>query len=724
MRNPTAYALCLVLLISFTSAVSTFQPARPPAIPLAVKSPYLSTWLNAGSSYGNGGYLAGEWPVHWAQKITGWSGFIRVDGQVYQWLGNAARAFGNESTVPNVDQKSFEYTSTQSSFIMDIEGKVQMTVNFLSPITPDDFKRQSLPMSYMEVSVVSTDGAQHSIQLYADISAEWASGTPDATAQWETGEINNIVYHKIWRQTQIEFDESDKPSGNGMAEWGNVYWATDSSNSLTIQTGSDTNVRSTFIKMGKLDGSQDSNFRAINNNWPVFGFARDFGNVGMSVQSQLFTIGLLQQNAVQFLGANGLVKLPSLWVDYFQGNELDALSFFHLDYVNQQEKSSSLDASVKQASTSVAGDDYNTITSLSVRQAFGALELVGTQSKMYLFMKEISSNGNTQTVDVVFPLHPIITFLNPQLMKLLLDPLYENQESGHYPNKWSIHDLGTHFPNATGHPDGLDESMPVEECGNMLIMTLAYAQKTGDYAYLSQHYPILTQWTEFLIEDSLIPATQLSTDDFAGSLQNQTNLALKGIIGIRAMGEIAKLAGNADDEKKYNDIATSYITQWQSLGISYDTQLPHTTLNYGNNQTHGLLYNLWCDLELGLNLVPQSVYEMQSKFYPSVKEQYGVPLDTRHSYTKVDWEMFTAACCSQDTRDMFIKDLSNWIGATDTGRPFTDLYDTLTGSYPDIMFVARPTVGGTFALLIANALNNSPKLDSSGAVMRQREFRA
>jgi hypothetical protein len=48
-----------------TLGASTFSPARPPAIPLAVKAPYLNTWLNAGSDGGNGGYLAGEWPVFW-----------------------------------------------------------------------------------------------------------------------------------------------------------------------------------------------------------------------------------------------------------------------------------------------------------------------------------------------------------------------------------------------------------------------------------------------------------------------------------------------------------------------------------------------------------------------------------------------------------------------------------------------------------------------------------
>lgn len=63
---------------------------------------------------------------------------------------------------------------------------------------------------------------------------------------------------------------------------------------------------------------------------------------------------------------------------------------------------------------------------------------------------------------------------------------------------------------------------------------------------------LLDQWTQFLIEDSLIPAFQLSTDDFAGQLANQTNLAIKGIIGIRCMAEISKLLGDNNKFKNYS----------------------------------------------------------------------------------------------------------------------------------------------------------------------------
>lgn len=73
--------------------------------------------------------------------------------------------------VTNVDQTSYTYTSTKSTFVMDVAGKVAMTITFLSPVNPDDLRRQSLTLSYMQVSVTSKDGKSHEVQLYTDISA-------------------------------------------------------------------------------------------------------------------------------------------------------------------------------------------------------------------------------------------------------------------------------------------------------------------------------------------------------------------------------------------------------------------------------------------------------------------------------------------------------------------------------------------------------------------------
>lgn len=682
-----------LLVASFVGSIaaqSTFSPARPPSLPLAVKSPYLSTWLGAGSNGGNGGYLAGEWPVFWQNQVLGWCGLVRVDGETYTWMGLP----GTET----VNQTAFEYTSTKSIFTMNVADKLEMNITFLSPITPTDYRRQSLVSSYLNVEVASLDGNEHDVQVYSDISAEWVSGDRNAIAQWDYGTTDGVAYHKVYRQTQLAFSQN-----NEQAEWGSWYWATDASNGMTHQSGTDVDVRGQFSSKGSLSNDKDTNYRAISDNWPVFGFSSDLGSVSSAPVNTLFSIGLAQEEAIQYEGSSSYSSIPSLWKSYFD-TELEALSFFHYDFEASNYLSSSFDSQVARDSIAVAGQDYLTLTSLSARQAFGATQLCGTDDNKLLFLKEISSDGNMNTVDVVFPAYPIFLYSNPELLKLVLEPLYENQEAGKYPNAYAMHDMGSSYPNATGHSDGTDEAMPLEECGNMLIMTLAYAKESKDIDYLHEHYDLLKKWTGYLVEDALYPANQISTDDFAGSLANQTNLALKGMIGIQAMAVIANETGHASDAANYSGIAQDYISQWQDLGINKNANPPHTTLSYGDGDSHGLLYNLFADAQLGLNLVPNSVYQMQSDFYPTVANEYGVPLDTRHTLTKGDWECFVAAIASADTREMFVKHLATWLNETPTSRPLTDLYDTINGNFPPSpTFVARPVVGGAFAPLLVSS---------------------
>lgn len=108
---------------------------------------------------------------------------IRVDNQTYTWMGAS-----NQSDV-YVNQTAFEYTSTRSIFTMSVGGYVQMKITFLSPVTPDELLRSSLPYSYMDVETSSLDGNSHTVQLYTDISAEWVSGDHTATAQWSYGVV-------------------------------------------------------------------------------------------------------------------------------------------------------------------------------------------------------------------------------------------------------------------------------------------------------------------------------------------------------------------------------------------------------------------------------------------------------------------------------------------------------------------------------------------------------
>ncbi|CAN9278067.1 unnamed protein product [Alternaria alternata] len=694
----------LAILINFfltiaAQSASKFTPTRPPSLPLAVKNPYLSAWFPAGSNGGNGGYLPGQWPSFWTGQTLGWTGLVRVDGNTFVWMG----APDGYNDLAN--QTSYEYTSTRSIFTLTADDKIQLKVTFLSPITPNDYKRQSLIFSYMDVEVSSLDNSEHDVQIYTDISAEWVSGDLTAVAEWGFGTTSDGVnYHKVWKQDQQVFNEH-----NDQAQWGNWYYSTKAVEGLTHKSGADSEVRDAFDNDGRLDNAEDPEFRPINTGWPVFGYALAMGSVSSDVKSQLFTIGLCQDDAIQFLGADGLVILPSLWRDYF-GDDISALSFFYNDYKESSELSTELDDKISKDSKTIAGDDYAVLTTLAARQAFGATQLVGTEKKHYLFLKEISSNGNTQTIDVIYPASPIFFYTNPELVKLMLDPHFENQESGHYPKKSAIHDLGTHYPNATGHPDGADEPMPLEECGNNVIMMLAYVQLSGDSDYIKEHYPILKQWAQYLVDDSLYPALQLSTDDFAGNLPNQTNLALKGIIGLEAMSQLSRIVGETDDAENYTAVAHDYITKWVDLGMNKNATPPHAILNYGNEDTHGLLYNLYNDRLLNLTLVPQEIYDIQSAFYPTISENYGVPLDTRHGYTKSDWEVFCAAIASQETRDMFIRKLAKWVRETTSSHAFSDLYEADDGKQPDgIDFKARPVMGGMFALLLLDWEGYSPR---------------
>jgi hypothetical protein len=144
---------------------------------------------------------------------------------------------------------------------------------------------------------------------------------------------------------------------------------------------------------------------------------------------------------------------------------------------------------------------------------------------------------------------------------------------------------------------GTDEYMPVEECGNMIFMALAYSQFTDNIDYLEKHYKILKQWTSYLIDFGLIPATQgnttdilgliiVSTDDFAGPLANQTNLALKAILGIRAMGQIASLTKNDQDAKEFMKTSEEYMQKWEKYTFEEDST--HAKLAYQMNNSWGI----------------------------------------------------------------------------------------------------------------------------------------
>ncbi|KZV67101.1 DUF1793-domain-containing protein [Peniophora sp. CONT] len=687
----------LALLVAIVPAVSaaswTATPFNPHSVPLAVRSPYLSVWL----PQGEGTALNGAWPTFWTGSILGWAGYVKVDGTAYIFLGAPSGVDGTRKAV----QKSVSFTSTQSQFVLTAD-RVDITVTFLSPIEPKDLVKQSLPFSYMSVSAQANDGRSHSVQVYTDITGEWVTGDNSLIANWTTSTADDVIIHQAQLLNQSIFSEA-----SDHIQYGSAYLAS-SSKGATYQTGPDAIVRQQFVSKGKLANTKDTNFRAVSDNWPVFGIAHDIGSVSSSASKPVvFAVGNARDPAIQYITAGGVLQERSsyFWTSY--SSVASALSAFVGDYSAAVTRAKTFDDKVHKDASKISSD-YAGIVALSLRQAFGATELTVSKtssgynaSDVLMFMKEISSDGNMNTVDVIFPAYPAFLYTNPEFAKYLLLPLFEYQASGQYPNKWAVHDMGASYPKALGHNDGKDEPMPLEESGNMLIMTLAYTQKTGNKDLITRYSALLDQWTQFLVDEALIPASQISTDDFAGSLVNQTNLAIKGIIGIRAQAEIESLLGNTNSSSNYSSIASDYVEQWQDLALSSDKT--HLTLSYGNDSSWGLAYNLYADKLLGFNLFPQSIYDLQAKWYESLKESdFGIPLDTRHTYTKSDWQIYTAAMLestSESLRDKLISGVYHYASSAivSNTEPFGDWYETTNGIYH--AFRSRPVVGGHLALL-------------------------
>ena len=565
---------------------------------------------------------------------------------------------------------------------------------------------------------------------------------------------------------------------------------------VSHEAGISARLRQDFARSGTLKNHTDNKFRRIMDDEPVFAFSKYFhsnltSNSTTSTESTTFTIAHVQDPVVQFAAARGLTMMRPLWESYFHNVE-DLLKFHHQDFHNASALAATYSTQLAIDAYKSGAEDYVEIVALSARQVLGATSFSGTPDNPILFLKEISSNGNFQTIDVIFPAFPFFLYTNPRWLAYLLEPLIEHMLSGQYPRNSAMHDLGSHFPNATGHPDGNDEYMPVEECGNILIMGLALAntlrgnsstsghgeehgifslvagsKNNIDYVddawgafgakdarrWVDRSYPLWKQWTQYLVDFSLRPGNQLSTDDFAGWLSLQTGLALKGIIGINAMSELAKLTGNDADGKFYKNISTTYIGKWEQYAISRDKT--HAKVSYDWYGSWTTLYNLYADSLLCFHVpdnsvtkttqgrfqhffslaspkaktgfVPKHIYQMQSDWYWNVRQKYGVPLDSRHLYTKTDWEFFAAAVAAPQVRAEILQLVAKWVNETETDRPLTDLHDTEhNGGFPGPNFFARPVVGGHFAFLTLDKacgtvdLKPPPDLDAEALLASER----
>lgn len=676
----------LVCALAVAVAADNGNPSegaiRPPAVPLVAHDPYFSAWSFADR-------LTDDWSKHWTGVNHALCGMARIDGKPYRFMGV------RPENVPAMNQVRLQVLPTRTVYTFGAGG-VELQLTFLTPALPGNLEVLSRPVTYVLWQVRSTDGKTHDVSLYLDASAEWAVNTTGQQVVWSRYKLGEM---DVLRVGTVEQPVLEKSGDNLRIDWGYLYLAIPrkTANDRTI-IAAEHLTRNTFAQSGTLPDSDDLRMpRAVHDDWIVLAGALHLGKVGQRPVSRHLLIAYDDLYSIEYFHRN----LRPYWRR--AGIEVDELlRLAERDLPKLQEECARFDAELIEDLKRVGGDKYADLCVLAYRQCLAAHKLVADFDGTPLFFsKENFSNGCIATVDVTYPSAPFFLLFNPELLKGMLTPVLDYARSPRWKFPFAPHDLGT-YPKANGQVYGGGErseenQMPVEECGNMLLMVAALAKAEGNADYAKKYWNLLTGWAEYLREKGLDPENQLCTDDFAGHLAHNTNLSLKAILALGGYAMLCQMVGDAARAEEYRRIAQEMAQQWTRMADDGD----HYRLAFDKPGTWSQKYNLvWDDL-LGLHLFPKEVARKEIAYYKTRMNPYGLPLDNRRPYTKLDWTVWTATLTeSREDFDLFMDAVWRWMNETPSRVPLTDWYWTHDGK--QVGFQARSVVGGVFIKMLTD----------------------
>jgi len=581
-------------------------------------------------------------------------------------------------------QTSAAVKATQTTYQFKA-GAVSLDLQFVSPLLLDNMEVLSRPVSYIEYQVKSLDGNAHRVKLFLGISSDVAVNEPFEQVVAFRKNEGGLSYLQVGTTAQPILK---KKGDNVRINWGYFYVGAKSSEGLKQYiSATPADGISAFLK-GEANTMRTTQGKGLGLNT-----VQDLGMVQAGTAAYM-ELAYDERYAVQFFREN----LRPWWNK--DGNR--TIQQEMLDAANDHDQviasCNRLDQSIHQTGIKTGGEKYAHLLDLAYRQSIAAHAIVRSPKGELLFLsKENFSNGSINTVDITYPSSPLYLLYNPDLLKGMMNGIFYYSESGRWKKTFPAHDLGT-YPIANGQTYG--EDMPVEEAGNMVILTAAIATVEGNADYAKKHWNTLTTWTDYLAKQGMDPANQLCTDDFAGHLARNANLSVKAIEAVGAYGKLAGMLGKKDIQQKYAATARQMATKWQQLADAGD----HYTLTFGGPKSSwSQKYNLVWDKMLGINAFPESVAAKELAFYKNKQLTFGLPLDSRKTYTKSDWIMWTASMAtSRADFDTFIDPIYKFATQTPDRVPLSDWHETTNGH--QVGFQARSVVGGYYMRILEQKL--------------------
>ena len=643
-----------------------------PAYPLFVKDPFFSLWSN-------GEELNDSDVIFWTGEKKSVFGFVTVDGVAYRFLGR-----GEGRTIPETSLSLTAYTTEYEFENEDIK----LYLSFVSPVTPYDRRLLSTPVCFMQykvekkrecgISVSLVLGGDVCYNVGKEISRDVRGGKFDLSSL-------SVAWFGRAQGTPLACSADTE-----QADWGQFYVGGESAEYTD--------------KPPFPDAVGDSD------KWIYASSSRDEGK---------FVIGFDDSVSVKYFG-------EYLRGYYFRSGKtvLDALTETYENAERITHKLLLEDSNLRMTAEEY-GEEYLNVLYASLRQSVAAHKLVlDGEGKLLFLSKEAGSNGCIGTVDVSYPSAPLYLLSDTELVKGMLRPVFKFARMPVWHYDFAPHDVGQ-YPICSGQVYGLkrdlsfarvaegvdtypdlyllpescdvyrhEMQMPVEECANMIIMTYACYYYDRDEKFVRENFDLLSKWVEYLVKYGLKPESQLCTDDFAGHLENNLNLAIKATVGIAAFAELCRVMN--EDERHYRIIAEKYADEIEAFGKKY-SHLP-LTWDVGD-ETFGLKYNFLYDKILELGLFSRETLEREVDCYLDAANRFGTPLDTRDDYTKSDWLIWCAALTDdREKAKKIISGVNAFLTESPARVPFGDWYYTTGGEKRK--FTARSVQGGCFALLL------------------------